>query len=98
MALMIGCIWHGLDALQGTRAKPGNHLVIYNASTDLLTFNNSIQFSFISRHTYRHANRPAFGGTVTLFFYQMSHVLLNHGNVPVFVRSRIFLFARVRNL
>ena len=29
MALMIGCIWHGLDALQGTRAKPGNHLVIY---------------------------------------------------------------------
>ena len=29
MALMIGCIWHGLDALQGTRAKPGNHLVDY---------------------------------------------------------------------
>ena len=29
MALMIGCILHGLDALQGTRAKPGNHLVIY---------------------------------------------------------------------
>ena len=29
MALMIGCIWHGLDALQGTRAKPGNHLVLY---------------------------------------------------------------------
>ena len=29
MALMIGCIWHGLDALQGTRAKPGNHLVMY---------------------------------------------------------------------
>ena len=28
-ALMIGCIWHGLDALQGTRAKPGNHLVVY---------------------------------------------------------------------
>ena len=28
-ALMIGCIWHGLDALQGTRAKPGNHLVLY---------------------------------------------------------------------
>ena len=27
MALMIGCIWHGLDALQGNRAKPGNHLV-----------------------------------------------------------------------
>ena len=26
-ALMIGYIWHGLDALQGTRAKPGNHLV-----------------------------------------------------------------------
>ena len=21
--------WHGLDALQGTRAKPGNHLVFY---------------------------------------------------------------------
>ena len=32
MALMIGCIWHGLDALQGTRAKPGNHLVSYNIS------------------------------------------------------------------
>ena len=29
MALMIGCILHGLDALQGTRAKPGNHLVLY---------------------------------------------------------------------
>ena len=29
MALMIGCILHGLDALQGTRAKPGNHLVTY---------------------------------------------------------------------
>ena len=28
MALMIGCIWHGLDALQGTRSKPGNHLVM----------------------------------------------------------------------
>ena len=28
-ALMIGCIWHGLNALQGTRAKPGNHLVSY---------------------------------------------------------------------
>ena len=28
MALMIGCIWHGLDALQGTRAKPGNHLIV----------------------------------------------------------------------
>ena len=33
MALMIGCIWHGLDALQGTRAKPGNHLVL-NKSTN----------------------------------------------------------------
>ena len=32
MALMIGCIWHGLDALQGTRAKPGNHLVYYKSS------------------------------------------------------------------
>ena len=31
MALMIGCIWHGLDALQGTRAKPGNHLVYNHA-------------------------------------------------------------------
>ena len=29
MALMIGCILHGLDALQGTRAKPGNHVVLY---------------------------------------------------------------------
>ena len=28
MALMIGCIWHGLDALQG--AKLGNHLVLNN--------------------------------------------------------------------
>ena len=44
MALMIGCIWHGLDALQGTRAKPGNHLVIYiilegaRASTGFKTY------------------------------------------------------------
>ena len=36
----------------------------------------------------RPANRPAFGGTVPLF-YQMSRVPLNH--VPLFVRSRIFL-------
>ena len=35
MALMIGCIWHGLDALQGTRAKPGNHLVLYNRNSDI---------------------------------------------------------------
>ena len=38
--------------------------------------------------TRRPANRPAFGGTVPLF-YQMSRVQLNHGNVPLFVRSRI---------
>ena len=34
--------------------------------------------------TNRPANRPAFGGTVPLF-YQMSRVPLNHGNVPPFV-------------
>ena len=28
------------------------------------------------------------------FFYQMSRVPLNHGNVPLFVRSRIFLRAQ----
>ena len=39
-------------------------------------------------------SRPAFGGTVPLF-YQMSRVPLNHGNVPLFVRSRIF-FARAQ--
>ena len=38
-------------------------------------------------------NRPAFGGTVPLFF-QMSRVPLNHGNVPLFVRSRIFFPAQ----
>ena len=32
----------------------------------------------------RPANRPAFGGTVP-FFYQMSRVLLNRGNAPLFV-------------
>ena len=42
----------------------------------------------------RPANRPAFGGTVPLF-YQMSRVTLNHGNIPLFVRSRIF-FARAQ--
>ena len=31
--LMIGCIWHGLDALQGTRAKPGNHLTRLTLAT-----------------------------------------------------------------
>ena len=25
--------WHGLDALQGTRAKPGNHLVIHKSQS-----------------------------------------------------------------
>ena len=44
----------------------------------------------------RRANRPALGGTVPLF-YQMSRVPLNHGNVPLFVRSRIF-YLRARNL
>ena len=44
---------------------------------------------------YRPANRPAFGGTVPLF-HQMSRVPLNHGNVPLFVRSRIFL-AKIPN-
>ena len=39
------------------------------------------------------ANRPAFCGTVPLF-YQMSRVPLNHGNVSLFVRSRIFFCAR----
>ena len=34
-----------------------------------------------------------FGGTVPLF-YQMSRVPLNHGNVPLFVRSRVFVGAR----
>ena len=38
----------------------------------------------------RPANRSAFGGTVPLF-YQMSRVPLNHGDVPLFVRSRIFV-------
>ena len=42
---------------------------------------------FHDRHKRRPANRPAFGGTVPLF-YQMSRVPLNHGNVPLFVRSR----------
>ena len=43
MALMIGCIWHGLDALQGTRAKPGNHLVINKTEVhDMLYFNSSL--------------------------------------------------------
>ena len=36
----------------------------------------------------RPPNRPAFDGTVPLF-YQMSRVPLNHGNVTLFVRSRI---------
>ena len=41
MALMIGCIWHGLDALQGTRAKPGNHLVLYIIYTNIhRSYNN----------------------------------------------------------
>ena len=51
-------------------------------------FRNSFQIDI------RPANRPAFGGTVPLF-YQMSCVPLNHGNVPLFVRSLIF-FARAQ--
>ena len=43
----------------------------------------------------RPANRPAFGGTVPPF-YQMSRVPLNHGNVPLFIRSRIFFCARAQ--
>ena len=47
MALMIGCIWHGLDALQGTRAKPGNHLVLYK-----------IINSIVAIHILNHASKP----------------------------------------
>ena len=35
MAIMIGCIWHALGALLGTRAKPGNHLVFYNLLSEV---------------------------------------------------------------
>ena len=45
----------------------------------------------------RPANRPAFGRTVPLF-YQMSRVPLNHGNVPLFVRSRILVFLQLVTL
>ena len=42
MALMIGCIWHGLDALQGTRAKPGNHLVTYKEKSLIIPLYKAI--------------------------------------------------------
>ena len=35
---MIGCIWHVLGALYGTRAKPGNHLVVYKGLNTRLQF------------------------------------------------------------
>ena len=41
----------------------------------------------------RPANRPAFGGTVPLF-YQMSRVPLNHGNVPLLYEVGFFFCAR----
>ena len=44
----------------------------------------------------RPANRPAFGGTVPLF-YQMSRVPLNHGNIPLFVRRRVRFLAKIPN-
>ena len=46
MALMIGCIWHGLDALQGTRAKPGNHLVVYNGTIFCFVYSVHIIYKF----------------------------------------------------
>ena len=46
MALMIGCIWHGLDALQGTRAKPGNHLVMYKGEANRFTVPQSWNFGY----------------------------------------------------
>ena len=46
---------------------------------------------FLLAHYNRPANRPAFGGTVPFF---LPDVPLNHGNVPHFVRSRIFFMAR----
>ena len=50
----------------------------------------------LTKDYFRPANRPGFGGTVPLF-YPMSRVPLNHGNVPLFVRSRIcFLRARAQ--
>ena len=55
-------------------------------------FSAGAQRSMVANN--RPANRPAFGGTVPLF-YQMSRVPLNHGNVPLFVRSRI-LFAHAQ--
>ena len=35
---MIGCIWYVLGALYGTRAKPGNHLVVYKGLNTRLQF------------------------------------------------------------
>ena len=60
MALMIGCIWHGLDALQGTRAKPGNHLVFYKFKCypkEAATMKNTLR-----SRPRTVANRPTSGG------------------------------------
>ena len=34
--------WHGLDALQGTRAKPGNHLVTYKVKSLIIPLYKAI--------------------------------------------------------
>ena len=39
---------------------------------------------------------PLLAGQSCFFFYQISRVPLNHGNVPHFVRSRIFCCARAQ--
>ena len=57
------------------------------ANQNFTIFRNSFQIDI------RPANRPAFGGTVPLF-YQMSCVPLYHGNVPLFVRILIFFCTR----
>ena len=57
--------WHGLDALQGTRAKPGNHLVIYKTDKSPYNFSRLSEFMFpkdfsVAQHQQigRQQNRP----------------------------------------
>ena len=84
--------WSVVLSADYVKSSPRNLEGIYGQFLVSLRINNleCICADSTRRDTSRPANRPAFGGTVPLV-YQMSRVSLNHGNVPLFVRSRFFL-------
>ena len=74
--------------------KP-NWLHVVSRNSDIrfrITFSTTLEI-ILARAIGQTCQPSRFWRDSPAFFYQMSRVPLNHGNVPLFVRSRIF-FAR----